>query len=327
MIKWTEEKILEEAKKYGTRGEFQKNTAYKAARRRNILDKVCSHMAKPRNLAFTNEKLQEEALKYSSRGEFQIKSTAAYQAAHKRKLLDKICTHMSPSLTAAYTYEELQAEALKYNSRGEFAKNSPSAYTVAHKRGLLNSACSHMPEHIDQSKENNPNFKWTDKMLSEEALKYNSIDGFRNAVQGAYNASHKRKILNDICSHMKMSRNSSKSEKELFDEILKLFPKTQKLRDRKVKIQNKPHIQGFDLDIYIPELRKGIEFDGKYWHSTEGLKRGRECWPLEDLQNYHQIKDEYFLSKGIKLLHIDEKDWLHNNKKCVEECLKFLENT
>ena len=26
-------------------------------------------------------------------------------------------------------------------------------------------------------------------MLSEEALKYNSIDGFKNAVQGAYNAS------------------------------------------------------------------------------------------------------------------------------------------
>lgn len=44
--KWTYEMISEEAKKYETRWEFQKvnSGAYKAARKRGILDEVCAHM-------------------------------------------------------------------------------------------------------------------------------------------------------------------------------------------------------------------------------------------------------------------------------------------
>jgi very-short-patch-repair endonuclease len=81
---------------------------------------------------------------------------------------------------------------------------------------------------------------------------------------------------------------------------------------------------GLDIDIYIPELRKGIEFDGDYWHSFEGLKRGRPDWPEEDLERYHQIKDRYFLSKGIEILHINEKEWLENHSKCLQKINDFL---
>ncbi len=86
----------------------------------------------------------------------------------------------------------------------------------------------------------------------------------------------------------------------------------------------KPHIKGFDIDIYIPELRKGIEFDGTYWHSFSGLSRSRIDWPHEDIENYHQIKDKYFLSKGIHAFHVIEEDWIINKEKCIKECLEFL---
>jgi hypothetical protein len=42
--------------------------------------------------------------------------------------------------------------------------------------------------------------------------------------------------------------------------------------DNKVKIKGKPYIHGFDIDIFIPELNIGIEFDGGYYHTFAGLK-------------------------------------------------------
>lgn len=104
-----------------------------------------------------------------------------------------------------------------------------------------------------------------------------------------------------------------------------MYPKIVKLKDYKVKIEGKPHIKRFEIDIFVPELNKGIEFDGIYWHSIAGLKRSRKHWPLEDLENYHQIKDTYFLGKGIKILHIKEQDWLKNKEECVKKCFQFLD--
>lgn len=45
----------------------------------------------------------------------------------------------------------------------------------------------------------------------------------------------------------------------------------------------------------------------------------------EDVINYHQIKDEYFKSKGIELLHIKEEDWMEDKQGCIERCVEFLE--
>jgi hypothetical protein len=65
-VKWTEEKIWEEAKKYSTRIEFQKksNNAYHAALNKKIIDKVCSHMIKLRNDNWTYDELKKIAEKY-----------------------------------------------------------------------------------------------------------------------------------------------------------------------------------------------------------------------------------------------------------------------
>lgn len=68
----------------------------------------------------------------------------------------------------------------------------------------------------------------------------------------------------------------------------------------------------------------GIEFDGKYWHSAKGLKRSRKHWPEEDIINYHEIKDNYFLSQGIQILHIKEEDWHINRSLCISQIEQFL---
>jgi hypothetical protein len=174
--------------------------------------------------------------------------------------------------------------------------------------------------------EDNPSFKWTFEKIQKEALKYKTRSNFAVGSPGAYSAAKKMGVLDQVCSHMLQAQNTSPQEQSLFNLVKKKYPKTQKLRDRKVKIEGKSHIEGFDLDIYVPELRKGIEFDGTYWHSIDGLKRSRTHWPEEDLINYSILKDNWFQSKSIEILHIKEEDWLKDKQYCIDKCFKFLES-
>jgi hypothetical protein len=318
--KWAFEKLQEEALKYKTRKEFEKNSpgAYQAAIRRSILDKICSHMGERLNEKWTKEELEQEASKYKTRKEFEKNSSGAYHTALRRSILDKICPHME-YVNYPWTDEELQQETLKYKTRGEFQKNSKGAYCTAQKRKILDKICSHMV---------GVRRYWTDEELVEEAKKYKSRKEFQKNSKGAYAAARRRKILDKISSHMKTLGGTSKPEIELFGIIKSVYPKTLsfKIRSKRKEslVEGKLHIKGFDIDIYIPELRKGIEFDGTYWHSASGLKRQRNHWPEEDVVNYHKIKNRYFKSKGIKILHIKEKDWKKDKQACIDKCLEFL---
>lgn len=272
---------------------------------------------------WTLEKLQEEALKYKTRGEFQNKNKNAYYAAWKRKTLNEICSHMEEPISP-WSIEELRLEALKYKTRTEFQRKNKSAYHAVLRLKIVDQVCTHMPKHIVLSGENHPNFKWTLEKLQIEALKYKSRIEFQKKNSKTYLAASRKGYLNKICKHMVMGCNTSSCELSLFDQIKLIYPKTQKLKYSDIKIEQKSQKHRFDLDIYVPELRKGIEFDGKYHHSFEGLKRGRPNWDTEDLKNYHQIKDDYFLSKGIQIIHIKEEDWLKDRQSCIDKCLEFL---
>ena len=224
------------------------------------------------------------------------------------------------------TNEEIHQEALKYKTRGEFCKFSPQAYQVARRRGILDKVCSHMPKHIGFAGKNNPRYKWTFEMLHNEALKYNTRGEFHKNSRTAYNTAYRRGILNKICSHMPICSRISKPESELFDFIKNIYPNIKKLVDKKVNIQNMPYVKWLEIDIYNEEYKKGIEFDGTFSHSTKGLKRGREKWSDEQINNYHEIKDTWFLTKGIKILHIKQEDWNIDKQACIEKCLVFLKN-
>ena len=261
------------------------------------------------------ESLQIEALKYRTRGEFQKIGSAPYQAAKKANILDQVCSHMEN----AYIYwsnEKLANEAGKHQTRGAFKKSTPSGYYTARKRKILNQICNHMEDPKTEA--------YTNEELQDESNKYFKRTEFQNKSKGAYLAAYRRGVLERICSHMDLSINISTLEKCLFDTIKAIYPTTKRLKDTRVAIKEKSHIKGFDLDILVPELNKAIEFDGKYWHSFEGLKRSRKHWPEEDIRNYHELKDCWFVSKGIKILHIKEEDWLKNKQDCIEKCLQFL---
>src|ERR1700744_6472373 len=152
-IRWTPEKLQEEALKYKTRMEFHKNTkwGYEQAKKMGIFERICSHMPKHADQSgknagrfkWTFEKLKEEASKYTSRIDFIKKSNNAYSAARRNGFLDKICNHME-YLCHPWQEKEIREEALKYKSRSEFQKKNRKAYKAAAQRGILNEVCSHM---------------------------------------------------------------------------------------------------------------------------------------------------------------------------------------
>ena len=323
---WTFEKCKEEALQYKNRTEFQKDSkgAYLKAYRGNWLDKICEHMEyinKP-NGYWTFEKCKEEALKYRTRYDFKKQSPTAYSKSCKSKWLEDICTHMKEVIKPPnyWNFDRCKEEALQYKTRNGFQTQSRSAYKKSVQNKWLDEICSHMEE-IKK-----PNNYWTFEKCKEEALKYDTRDSFGRQSISAYSRALNSNWLDKICSHMEKCSNTSKPEEQLFNLIKSEYPKAKKLRKRNIDIPDKPNIQSFEIDIYIPELRKGIEFDGDYWHSFDGLKKGRPNWKEEDLKNYHTIKDNYFKSQGIEIIHIKESDWKEDSGSELQKCLDFLKS-
>ena len=81
---------------------------------------------------------------------------------------------------------------------------------------------------------------------------------------------------------------SSIKEKELYNYIKSIYPGEiiQSYRDK------------LEIDIYLPELKLGFEFNGLYFHS-EVFKE----------KNYHLEKMDLFKNKDIKIIYIWEDDW------------------
>lgn len=262
---------------------------------------------------YSKEVIVEEAKKYSKRWDFQKLSSNHYQAAKRMGILEFACEHMN-SADIRWSKKELAEEAKKYSSRGEFQKFS-KAYRVAYNQGCLDEICAHMVS---------KHTVLTDAQVQEEALKYENRSDFFKYNKKAYSKAYRNGNLDLVCAHMGKSSGISSMELSLIDEVKKKYPKAQKFRDMKVMIEGKPHIKGFELDIYIPELRKGIEFDGDYWHSIPGLKRSRPSWTDEELKDYEHLKDSHFASKGITIYHVKEGNWVKDKSLCLVQVLNFL---
>lgn len=213
-------------------------------------------------------------------------------------------------------------EAGKYTSRVEFSKGSPKAYEAARKRpGFFKEICSHMGRGVTHKVE------FSEEQLAKIALNFSSRSEFKKYKFTAYERCKELNIFEKVCSHMKHRNTSSLPEKELFKIIKKNYECVKNVKWKfKNVIKDKPYIKGFEIDIYIPSIGKGIEFDGTYWHSFDKMRadKRKKNWPDADIKNYHDIKDEYFLSQGIKILHIKEEDWIKNKDLQIQKCLEFL---
>lgn len=101
-------------------------------------------------------------------------------------------------------------------------------------------------------------------------------------------------------------RGASLKEAQLADAIGSLVP---------IERSARGIIPPFELDIWIPELSTGVEFDGKFWHSRPGsMERDAR-------------KDAACLSAGIHLVRVAEADWDANKGLAVSEALSRIFST
>ena len=80
-----------------------------------------------------------------------------------------------------------------------------------------------------------------------------------------------------------------------------------------VERNNRKILNGLEIDIYIPELKIGIEYNGLRWH---GEMFGKDKW-------YHFNKLKTANDVGIKMIQIFEDEYV-NNKEIVMNKLKHL---
>lgn len=362
---WSHKSIAEDAKKYRTRKQWQKNSSgYKAARRRGILDEVCGHMTYRGVNRLSSEEIFLEAKKYKSKAEWRSKARSSYASAVSQGLLKQACSHMSPVPTK-WTLELLKKDALKYKNKRDWRKHSRKAYDSASKRGILNDICGHMECLGGKSWTDEDIFLdakqygtrsewqkksvgwqlarkrglldkacahmsrrykiWTTKLILEDALKYSSKMEWKRKSFKAYCIAHFRGIVDQACSHMKRMGGTSFSEQQVAEYVKSKLDRVElnKYFSNPNKQCNK--ITRFQLDVYFPDIKKGIEFDGDYWHSVEALKRTRPHWEDHELARYSEIKDDFFKQFSITILHIKESEWKSNKDNCLKIIDEFLD--
>jgi hypothetical protein len=284
-LKWTDELIDIEAKKYSSRKEFSRfsGSAYAAARIRGILDQVCRHMT-PMKTVWSDDLIRKVAKGFKSRTEFFKGNNAAYEAARKRGrgFLDSICTHMKTK-KVRWSIEMLTEEAAKYLSRGDFQRgDSGNAYQFARKHGMLDLVCSHMEKKYSI---------WTKKSVEKEAARFSARSEFSNKSAKAYDYACRHGILDQVCAHMRDGVNGFKSGRRA---ILYQFRVVRGRKDYyKVGISNgNPLIRakqfGIRDGVYI-ELTHYIEFED-----------GAECRQMEkELHAAAKAKGLQYIGKDL----------------------------
>lgn len=74
--------------------------------------------------------------------------------------------------------------------------------------------------------------------------------------------------------------------------------------DKEIIKETRSMIPPQELDIYLPDIKLAIEYNGLYWHSTERKHR-----------LYHQNKTIECAKQGIRLIHIFEYEWKNEVKQ------------
>ena len=102
-----------------------------------------------------------------------------------------------------------------------------------------------------------------------------------------------RTLLSQFDLYKYIDSSSSYNEKELSDFINSLGFNV-----------CKKHFNWGEIDIFIPEKNIGFEYNGSYWHNDKQKDK-----------NYHYDKVTNAQNEGIRLIHIWDYEWLHNQEQ------------
>jgi hypothetical protein len=155
--------------------------------------------------------------------------------------------------------------------------------------------------------------KWMDNYQIKMRTIQQSV---QNAVDtGVLVSKYKDKEFQKKCRYNQKEYNRSKSEISLYNFIASIY---------KGKIIHSYNINSINIDVYLPELNIGFEYNGLFWHS-EARHYIMATKSLAWMQSYHQYKSDKAYESGIRLIHIFEDTWRDNQTK-IESLINAVIN-
>jgi hypothetical protein len=109
--------------------------------------------------------------------------------------------------------------------------------------------------------------------------------------------------LNNRCPHCALKGKSGK-EIEVLDYIKNIYSG---------EVIHTFKLNNTEIDIFIPDLNIGIEYNGLYWHSEQNGKD----------KKYHIDKTNRMFENGYRLIHIFEDEWI-NKQDIVKSKLNHI---
>jgi len=103
--------------------------------------------------------------------------------------------------------------------------------------------------------------------------------------------------------------NYSRAEKECLD-IVKQLTNENIIENDRTQIVNPKTNRFLELDMWIPSLKKAIEFNGECWHKHR---------KFEDNQKVKQCKE-----KDINLMVINYQNWIDNREEQIQNLKEFI---
>lgn len=151
--------------------------------------------------------------------------------------------------------------------------------------------------------------QFKERLDKEKEGKITPLETYTNAIThmkfqceecGAIWSSTPDNILNGKRGCPECAKHVSNKEKEVRDFIESLgFTPEYNVRDV---------IPPKELDIYIPEKKMAIEFNGNYWHGDN-----------QKPKDYHYKKSQECEEKGIRLIHVFEYEWDNERQRPILE--------
>ena len=220
-LKWTEETLRNEAKKYTTAKEFRDSnfSAYNSALKKgkDFFNDITSHMTRLRRGKYSDNELRNIAKQYQTKNDFLKASSGGYDAAMSRgkEFYDDITSHMVDGHTKPRKYDEETLNKLisQYEYLNDFRKENPQAYDAIRRK----------PEEVQNLFYKNIKRQKSKSLNKDEiiniAKQYDLLKDFwDNEPLAAKTAKKYGDIFfNDITSHMERKRRDNITDDELIN--------------------------------------------------------------------------------------------------------------
>ena len=223
------------------------------------------------------------------------------------------CKHTKRRMTNKIKYDDENFTNIKKRKETMISKhgcyfnnNEKSKKTVKDKYGVCNISqldsikCKKKETTLLNWGVDNPTYIKDNKFIytQDGYIEYNKVDKYHKIKCGVghefnittnlfYSRYYRGSTICTTCNHI--NKLTSEGENEVYDLINDNY-------DGRI-IQSYRDV--LEIDIYLPDLNIGFEFNGLYWHSEEHKNK-----------NYHLHKTEHFKERGIRIIHIWEDDWL-----------------